>query len=115
MAAVVVTGTKLIDPPQLFGQKRVVAFTLTLDTGDYASGGFALPNSVLPAAFGMSSFDVVLIQPTGLNATGTYLPSWNSTTQKVVLFDSAANDTPFQEQAVEALVASSFLVFAIGA
>lgn len=116
MAAVVVTGSKITPVPELFGQKRFVAFTITTDTGDYADGGFALPATVRPAAFGMSQYDTVIIQPTGVNADGAYLASWNSAAQKVKLYEQSDSDNalPFAQAADGAVVAATFVVWAIG-
>lgn len=113
MAAVAVSTTEILRTT--WGNKRIAIFTVTTDTGDYATNGFALPAAAQPNAFGMTEYDEVIVMP-----GGGYVPEYVKSTGKVKVYrqknpaDAGGADIPLPEHAAAAMVAATFICIGIG-
>ena len=104
MAAVVTTTT--IQKRVVLGSLRAVFATLAFDTGDYAAGGVA----VTAGQFGLNRIQEIVFPGAAIEVSATptgQIPHFNSTTSKVVIFQSAAADAPFNEKGAEAFGAGA--------
>lgn len=113
MAAVVTTTT--VQNRTVWGTQRVVRATLAFDTGDYAAGGVA----VTPAQFGLTRIDEIIFPGAAIEVSATptgQIPHYAPATGKIVIFQSATADAPFNEKGAEAFGAGANVrVIVIGA
>lgn len=124
MAAAVITVTQPSDvKPTIFGNKDVLWFDITADTGDYAANGFAITTKSLPPnGFGMRHVDFVdvgSVATTGTNgATANPIGvrySNSGTTVRFQVYESAAAGSPPAEKGAEAYDANfTFRVMVVG-
>ena len=109
MAAVVTTTS--IARKSVWGDRRVVTATLTFDTGDYADGGIA----VTASQFGLTVLDFVIPLGPAFTADAANPAAYDVANSKIVLFETGTSaDAPLNEKGVEAMIAATLNVVAIG-